>query len=150
MKQSVFIIKDEKGIALITAIMLLVILTIIGLAAVNTMQMERDIASGETAYRIGFYHADSGVSYARTSIKESHIKNKTMPVSFGVPTGSTFKLTIVKAWQDTTNDWRYVIESETDPEYDKLAGVVTIQAEIKLATVSNGAEEDLGLRQTYN
>ena len=57
--------KNEKGAALLTAVMLLVILTIIGLAGVNTTLFEENISHNEAAYRQGFYKADGGISVAR-------------------------------------------------------------------------------------
>ncbi len=142
-------IKNERGIALITAVMLLLILTIIGLGAVNTMLIERDITAGETAYRKGFYMADSGISYARSAIKEKHIKNMVPPAQFGVPVNADYKLTVTRVWKDAkTQDYRFVVDSVSVPK-SSLAATVCIQAEIKLATASRGAELDVGGEATY-
>jgi hypothetical protein len=145
MKKPLFIMKDEKGIALITAIMLLVILTIIGLAAVDTMQMERDIASGETSYRMGFYMADAGISYAKTLQSEDVPDTPHTAVSVsGVP----FTLEIVRTWTDSTGERRFIVES-TSHDPDGQAGTVTIQAEIQFPTQTNGRSLDPGHQATY-
>ncbi|MCP4350883.1 MAG: hypothetical protein GY795_35915 [Desulfobacterales bacterium] len=147
MKKNFVTLKDEKGIALLTAIMLLVILTIIGLAAVNTMQTERDIASGETAYRIGFYMADSGISYART-LKEGDVPETEDTEITGIPSDATFTLRHVRTWDDATGDSRFVVEA-TSKDITGKAGTVTIQAEIKFPTKTAGRLDDPGNPTTY-
>lgn len=146
-----FVYKNEKGIALVTAMMLLVILTIIGLAAVDTMQMERDIASGETAYRIGFYMADAGISYARTltesQVPESMSKGDMISVS-GI-TNPPFTLKFIDRWPDKTGDLRFKVESTTNDPTGR-AGIITIEAEIKFASATRGAELGPGNETTYN
>ena len=74
---------NDKGIALITAIMMLVILTIIGIAALNTTLIERDIANSEVKYKTGFYKADSGIS-AAMAIPRSH---RTVPITQVIRSG---------------------------------------------------------------
>ncbi|MCP4104786.1 MAG: hypothetical protein GY749_04500 [Desulfobacteraceae bacterium] len=147
MKQPFVTLKDEKGIALLTAIMLLVILTIIGLAAVNTMQTERDIAAGETAYRIGFYMADSGISYARTLEPDDVPEGLNEPITT-IPSDANFTLMHIRTYQDKTGDDRFVVES-TSKDTTGTAGTVTIQAEIKFPTETAGRELDDGSVTTY-
>jgi len=139
--------KNDKGMALITAIMLLVILTVIGLASVSTMQTERDIASGETAYRIGFYKADSGISFAAVSIEESDIKDMKCPAEYPV-SDKPFRIRIIRKWQQQpANIWRVVAESTSVP--GKYAGTVTVQAEFQLSQTVVGRELDVGNLTSY-
>ena len=139
--------KNERGTAMITATMLLMILTIIGLASVNTMQTERDIASGMTAYRMGFYAAESGIAYAKLAVKEDDIIEKTFPVEFECPDNAQFTLRLIASWQDSTGDWRFKVQSDSVP--DGRRGAVTIEAELKLATQTRGSEIDKGHGETY-
>jgi len=60
MKTSSAILKNEKGSAIIAAMMILVLLTIIGIAATNTSTYESQIIGNEHRYQIDFYVADSG------------------------------------------------------------------------------------------
>ena len=140
--------KNEKGVVLITAIMLLVILTIIGLAAVDLMQDEKDIATGETAYRLGFYNADSGINYARVYVKQEMIENTPTPFMLSTPKDYKFSVKIKDAWLDEkSHQWRYRVESTSIP--DDFAGTVTVEAEIMMATASRGMELDPGNETTY-
>ncbi len=53
-------IKNESGSALIMAIMMLVLLTIIGLSALNNTDLELSIAGNEKAHKMAFYFAEGG------------------------------------------------------------------------------------------
>lgn len=59
-KQIVKPIENEGGFALVIALMMLVILTLIGVAATNTTIFELDIAGNERWAAQRFYTADSG------------------------------------------------------------------------------------------
>lgn len=54
----------ERGIALILAIIVIFILTVLGLALLFTTTTEFQIAGAETTLNKAFYAADSGVQYA--------------------------------------------------------------------------------------
>jgi Tfp pilus assembly protein PilX len=56
----ILIIKNNRGSAIIVALLLLVTLTIIGVAATNTSVFESRIVGYEHRYQIDFYIADSG------------------------------------------------------------------------------------------
>lgn len=55
---------DEKGIALITALMVMVMLTILGLAAIMTSTTEMQIAGNEKTANRAFYAAEAGINEA--------------------------------------------------------------------------------------
>ena len=63
MRQSNLIIGDEKGSVLLIAMAILVMLTLVGIAATNTSTIESLIAGNEKDYKKGFYNADAGVSW---------------------------------------------------------------------------------------
>jgi len=52
---------NQRGSALIVAIMILAILTLVGIAVTNTTRIETIIAGNEKFHKIAFYNADSGV-----------------------------------------------------------------------------------------
>ncbi len=60
MKQIVKPVSNEDGFALIVALMMMVILTLIGIAATNTTMFELNIAGNERLAAQRFYTADSG------------------------------------------------------------------------------------------
>jgi hypothetical protein len=62
MKQPCSRLRDEKGSTLVLALMILVILTLIGIAATNTSTIEIQIAGNERAYKKAFFNADAGIS----------------------------------------------------------------------------------------
>lgn len=51
----------EEGSALVVALMVMVILTLIGISAITTSDIELRIAANERNYKIAFFHADSGI-----------------------------------------------------------------------------------------
>ncbi len=158
-------IKDEKGAALLTAVMLLVILTIIGMASVNTTLFEQDIAHNESCYRQGFYKADGGISVAT---RIATMGGGTVPpadmippegVCMGslsgvdIPDDAAYAIRIYPAGSDNLNiyDSRYnrriLVRSKTaDPTGHDA--IVTIEALIELPA-SGGLLESDGNRTSY-
>ncbi|RLC07215.1 MAG: hypothetical protein DRI57_26220, partial [Deltaproteobacteria bacterium] len=53
-------LKNNSGSALIMAIMMLLLLTIIGLSALNNTDLELSIASNEKVHKMAFYFAEAG------------------------------------------------------------------------------------------
>ncbi len=60
MKTPNLIFKNEQGSTIIVAMLVLVFLTIVGIAATNTSIFESQIVGNEHRYQIDFYVADSG------------------------------------------------------------------------------------------
>ncbi len=52
-------LKNEDGIALIVALMLLVLLTLLGMAATTTSVLEIQIADNDRDYKVNFYKAET-------------------------------------------------------------------------------------------
>jgi hypothetical protein len=61
MKSLINIANNEDGSVLVIALLILVFLTIIGISATTTTNIELQIAGNEKFHKIAFYHADSGV-----------------------------------------------------------------------------------------
>jgi len=62
MKTRKFYIQDESGsVTIIAAVMVLLIITLVGISAMDTTTVELQIASNDQRSRIAFYNADSGV-----------------------------------------------------------------------------------------
>ena len=58
-------LKDQKGIALVVALIMLLVLTFIGLAAISTTSYEARIAGNERVYNNAFYAGDGGIENFR-------------------------------------------------------------------------------------
>ncbi|MBU1564061.1 MAG: pilus assembly PilX N-terminal domain-containing protein [Proteobacteria bacterium] len=56
--------KNDKGAVLVIALMLLAIMTLLGVAALNTTTTEIKISGNDKVYKQAFYNAEAGISYA--------------------------------------------------------------------------------------
>ncbi len=65
MSQAPRLIKEESGIALVTALLILMSLTAIGLFATNATIVHQDISANFKASKQGFYLAEAGIQHAR-------------------------------------------------------------------------------------
>lgn len=57
------VLRDDQGVSLVVALLILLVLTILGISAINTTTFETNIAGNERLYNNAFYAADSGVDY---------------------------------------------------------------------------------------
>lgn len=57
-------LKNQKGAVLVIALMLLAVLTILGVAALNTTTSEIRIAGNDRVHKNAFYNAETGVAYS--------------------------------------------------------------------------------------
>ena len=56
-------LKNQKGVSLVIALMILLVLTLIGISAISTTTYETNIAGNERLYNKAFYTSDAGVDY---------------------------------------------------------------------------------------
>lgn len=73
MKSMHLLSKNEDGFVLITAMVMLVILTLIGTFALNTTQFELQIAGNDRVAKQTFYQADGGTELAERLIFENAV-----------------------------------------------------------------------------
>jgi hypothetical protein len=59
------LLDSEKGMALVIALVMLLILTLVGLSAIGTSTFESNIAGNQRVYNLAFYTADGGVENFR-------------------------------------------------------------------------------------
>ena len=59
---------DEKGIAFVIALIMLLVLTLIGISSVSMTTYEANIAGNERVYNLAFYAADGGVENFRARV----------------------------------------------------------------------------------
>jgi Tfp pilus assembly protein PilX len=79
-KRSFHIIRNEKGIALLIALMVLIMLSLMGLAAILTSTTDVQIAGNEAHSTQALYLAEAGVSQVKSWFEN--------PTSFNPPAGS--------------------------------------------------------------
>jgi len=59
---------DQRGVALVIALVMLLVLTLIGIASVSMTSYESSIAGNERLYNLAFYTADGGVENFRGQV----------------------------------------------------------------------------------
>jgi hypothetical protein len=63
-------LRNQNGIAFVIALVMLLVLTMIGLASVNMSSYESNIAGNERVYNLSFYGADGGFENFRGRIAQ--------------------------------------------------------------------------------
>ncbi|MCJ7663368.1 MAG: PilX N-terminal domain-containing pilus assembly protein [Desulfobacterales bacterium] len=71
-------LQSQQGAALIIAVLILLILTVLGIYAITTSTLETKIAGNERFLKEAFYAADGGIDYGR-SIIALVINNQSLP-----------------------------------------------------------------------
>lgn len=74
--QATSILKDERGVVIITALMILVLLTIIGIASTTISNTESKIATNQAVYQQNFYQAE-GATMEAVEVMEGLANPKT-------------------------------------------------------------------------
>ena len=80
-------LKDQKGMALVVALTMLLVLTLIGISAVSMTTFETNIAGNERVYNLAFYTADGGIENFRGRVSNGEF------IYSAIDTGS-FQVTI--------------------------------------------------------
>ncbi|MEB2343674.1 MAG: hypothetical protein OZ948_02935 [Deltaproteobacteria bacterium] len=63
-------LRRESGSALIVTVLLLVLLGIVGLAALDTVQRDQQVAGFQNRSRLAFYAAEAGVADAKNRLRD--------------------------------------------------------------------------------
>jgi hypothetical protein len=71
-----FILKDQSGVALVLALVMIVVLTLIGLASTYTSTFEIKLSGNKRGTTDAFYAADSGVQIVVANIKNFDLPGK--------------------------------------------------------------------------
>ncbi len=103
---------SEKGSALVIALLIMVMLTIMGLAVTNTTEIDVQISKNDQFFKRAFYNADSGV-YASPKVISRCLDNGNEVTISGVTylgTGGTFYREIMGYdAHDSDKDLRFVL-----------------------------------------
>ena len=97
MQQFMLKVNNEKGSVIVAAIMILVALTIIGIAAVNMSSTESSISTNSLLYERAFYTAEAGLEQSKESLKLQFVK---------------FNDLIIRA--GGTGDWDFALNGSLD------------------------------------
>jgi hypothetical protein len=88
-------VNNEKGSAIVLALIVLAAITIIGVASSNFSVTELFVARNDTVKKISFFNADAGI-FATPKVISRSINNKETPAEFSPP------FSYVDAGNDTT------------------------------------------------
>ncbi|MEK6684639.1 MAG: PilX N-terminal domain-containing pilus assembly protein [Nitrospirota bacterium] len=108
-------LKNERGLALVVALMLLILLTVMGLAAISTTTTELQITSNELTDARAFHAAEAGIKEAlyRSTLQDSGINQILIANngSWATVNGNTFNAAIndpqVLAGGNPDPNWQY-------------------------------------------
>lgn len=117
--------RNEKGSALITSIIILTLLTIIGISATNTSMLETMIAATEKTHAEALYAAEGGVEHLRRNFKSIFIDRNVSNMAAGQ----------APDWDFALNGNEAGVSAATSTDYDGAAVWIT--------------DGDLGSRYTY-
>jgi len=85
--KSIHFVRNQNGVALLVALMMLLVLTFIGLSAVSMSYYETKIAGNERVYNNAFYAADGGIENFRGRASAGEF-------IYAVATSDSYQLTI--------------------------------------------------------
>jgi hypothetical protein len=68
MQKIASIINNQQGSVIVIAVIILVLLSIIGIAAINTSTTEMQISTNAVLHNVAFYTADSGIEAGRAAL----------------------------------------------------------------------------------
>lgn len=112
MKSVISLLRDEQGSILVIGLVMLAFLTILGIAATRTTEIEIKIAGNDEYHKIAFYSADSGI-YTTPKLISAAIDNAAVQaVGSGsyTPNDGTFYREVLgfDAW-DPAVDVQYIM-----------------------------------------
>jgi hypothetical protein len=90
-------VNNEKGSVIVAAILILVMLTIIGIAAINMSSTESSISTNSLLYERAFYTAEAGLEQSKESLKLRFVE---------------FNDLIIRA--GGTGDWNFALNGSLD------------------------------------
>jgi type IV pilus assembly protein PilX len=86
------LLKNEKGSVLVISMLILVLLTLIGKAAVTTSTIETEIAGNERFHKRTFYATEAGLGHAMASLQKQFGDNNNAMLAAGQPGNWDFAL----------------------------------------------------------
>jgi Tfp pilus assembly protein PilX len=162
------ILKNESGSVLVIALIMLVLLTVLGITATSTSNIELQIANNERNYKKAFYVANAAIESARASLAVALAQAHPNEIASGGNLDWGFALvgatdeTPKKLWvpdtplTDTYSDYHYTVtiwNDEVSPTVDSNGRIyaqavaegpnnVKVTVQVILAAVASGSSTD--------
>lgn len=141
------LLRNERGSVLIFTLLILVLLTVIGIAASTTTNFEVQLASNERDYQGALYAAEAGVAYARGELKPRIEEENAANLASGqgadlqfVPRG------VPSAWTKFSSyEFQYVYQDGGDPKRVRVISEgrgprgITASVEVLIEATGTGA-----------
>jgi Tfp pilus assembly protein PilX len=87
------LVKNDKGSAILVALMILVLLTIIGMAATKTSNTELKITTNSQLYKMAFYAAESGWQELAVQIVQTNPPDSTVTLDRTIAPNTAYQVT---------------------------------------------------------
>ena len=156
------LIKDQKGIALITALLMLIVLSVLGIIAVNITSIGAKITGNTRTSKQAFYMAEAGIEAARELLRSRIAGGSTVSAQLnlvkgadGVLTDSTnvanFSTTDDVPFIDTTNmgngSYRvYLTNNKLEPS-GGVTSLTDTDSEVTLTSFGTGPDNSRAVIQ---
>jgi len=150
--------REERGAALVIAMMVMIICALLGAASILTTNTDIQIAMNEKVYHEALMNADAGIQWLRQqdlatmSAQLDATRNATNGTiaADGAPQGIRFQIPVnpVFVWGDPLAGGAPVYRVRSQGFDRNQRGSVTIEAEIRMAP-GTGAVEEAGSITTY-
>ena len=141
-------LRNERGIALVAALVIMALLIVLGTIALNSTVNELRVTGNDKSNRLAFYAAESGVEFARAQIRDAFVNASNQavfvagfagsPPSFTPPTGYAFTIApvaVTPVGSGTVADpYRFRIRSSGAAAGNAAAA---IDAEFNLVVINN-------------
>jgi hypothetical protein len=136
-------LKDEKGVVLVVALVMLLVLTLIGINALSTSTFETNIAGNERLYNTAFYAADGGFENFKGLLASGQTFTGILPQKLpDVAIGdNSFGVTIMDRWTRSEGGILYQvykIECEGTAPGFPIKGKVKVESVIEQSILSEG------------
>jgi type IV pilus assembly protein PilX len=79
--EKIQVVENERGSVLVIALIMLVLLTILGISATTTSDIEVQIAGNERNYKRTFYTANSGIEHVKASLSNALTTNQAIQIA---------------------------------------------------------------------
>jgi Tfp pilus assembly protein PilX len=134
-------LKNQKGIAFVVALIMLLVLTFLGFSALSLMNYETKMAGNERVYNSAFYAGDGGIENFRGRVSTGEFV-------YSIATSGNYQVTIGANSSNVTytrwnrseggNDYSdFLVRSEgTSPSFP-TAGRVVIESVIEVTMMSH-------------
>lgn len=99
--EKIQVVENERGSVLVIALIMLVLLTILGISASTTSEIETQIAGNERNYKRTFYTANSGIEHVKAALSNELTTNQAVQI----------------ATDPTNMRWTFALNGSTGDDY---------------------------------